>query len=173
MTGMWSPWYSHHDPPQPYGDQQTYHVAEQWLRGLDVEDWGCGYGWYKNIHTGGYLGVDGTAGYADVVQDLTQRRSQTPGLLLRHVLEHNWSWRDILRAADASCTDTLVIVTFTPPAEVTTQIGWNEQLRIPDLSLPHDQIAEVCPQWVDYVTDTQYRSERVYVRRHAQTVAQH
>ncbi len=167
MLGTWSPWYSHLDPPKPYGDQQTYHVAEQWLAGLDVEDWGCGYGWYRTIHTGGYLGVDGTPGYADIVTDLVNYRSETPGLLLRHVLDHNPLWLDILTNAAASCTHTLVVILFVPPTtdDTTQLVGWNRQLGVPDLALPHDTITDILPEWVDYRTDTQHGVERVYVRR--------
>lgn len=167
-TGRWQHWYGDGSaPPRPYGDQTTYRIAEQWLGGLDTEDWGCGYGWFKQHHTGGYTGVDGTPGYADVVQDLTERRSETPGLLLRHVLDHEPRWLDVLTRAAQSCTHTLVVILFVPPTtdDTTMQVGWNAQLGVPDLALPHDTVADICRQWVDYVTDTQYRTERVYVRR--------
>jgi hypothetical protein len=167
MTGRWSPWYNQPDPPRPYGDTTTYRIAEQWLAGLPVEDWGCGYGWYKTIHDGDYLGIDGTPGYADIVTDLVTYRSETPGLLLRHVLDHNVDWYDILTNAADSCTHTLVVILFVPPTrdDTTTLIGWNRQLGVPDLALPHDTIADYCPEWVDYRTDTQHGTERVYVRR--------
>lgn len=166
-ANRWAPWYGTGAPPRPYGDETTYRIAEQWLAGLDVEDWGCGFGWFRHHHAGGYLGVDGTPGYADVVADLTGYRSDTPGLLLRHVLDHEPRWQDVLANAVASCTHTLVLVTFVPPTDDDTccQVGWNEQLQVPDLALPHDTLADVFDHWADYRTESQYGVERVYVRR--------
>ena len=165
--GKWSPWYSQPGPPQPYGGTTTYTVAEQWLAGLDTEDWGCGYGWFKTVHRGGYLGVDGTPGHADVVADLVTYRSETPGLLIRHVLDHEPRWQDVLANAVASCTDTLVLVLFVPPRDDDTvmQVGWDTTIGVPDLALPHATLADVFDHWADYKTESQHGVERVYVRR--------
>jgi len=38
--------------PKAYGDDTTYALGADFLRGLSVEDWGCGLGWYRKIHTG-------------------------------------------------------------------------------------------------------------------------
>lgn len=163
-AGRWGKWYAD-GAPQPYADETTYRIAEQWLAGLDVEDWGCGYGWFRHHHRGGYLGVDGTAGFADVVADLTEYRSETPGLLLRHVLEHDTDWPKILDNAAASATEVLVVVVFTPKSDVCEQVGWTDDLGVPDLTIPHQELTAVCPEWVTYRTESQYQTERVYVRR--------
>jgi hypothetical protein len=115
MLNRWDPWYSSSDPPpREYGPTETYELAEEFLRGLDVEDWGCGLGKFRDFHSGGYVGVDGTlSDYCDEHADLTEFTSITPGLLLRHVLEHNVEWRKILDNALASYTHRLVIVLFT------------------------------------------------------------
>ena len=88
MLGRWAPWYSR-GHRQSYGPTNTYYVAQEWLAGLSVEDWGCGYARFKEFHKGPYKGVDGTAGWADHIADLTTYRSDVEGILLRHVLDHN------------------------------------------------------------------------------------
>jgi hypothetical protein len=118
----------------------VYDIGAGFLHGLAVEDWGCGLGWYRTVHTGPYLGIDGTASrWADVVDDLATRRSSTPGLWLRGVLEHNVEWRAILANAVASATERLAISVFTPEGDG-RQIGWTEQLGVPDLALPWQDI---------------------------------
>lgn len=126
--------------PKPYGDEQSYRLAAKFLSGLTVEDWGCGYGWFRGLHDGPYTGVDGAGGHCDVVADLRFYRSQVEGVLLRHVLEHNPDWRLVLEGAVASFTKRLCVVLFTP------NTGREEVLRvnrrgIPDLALDRGEVA--------------------------------
>lgn len=145
MLGRWAPWYSskqrlaHH-----YGPPTTYVVAEEWLAGLSVEDWGCGYAQFKGFHQGGYWGVDGTPGWCDEVADLTiPLRGKAPeGLLLRHVLEHNTEWRMILRNAVDSFQKRMVLVVFTPDSggREEKKLAHVDEVNVDDLSLPFQEI---------------------------------
>jgi len=60
--------------------------------------------------------VDGSQNnYADVCPvELSQRCSNTDGLLLRHVLEHNENWKVVLENAIRCCKRRLVIDLFIP-----------------------------------------------------------
>lgn len=138
----WAPWYASDSPQTPYGGDLTYELSEQWLAGLDVEDWGCGLGWFRRHHRGGYVGVDGTdSPWCDVRADLTVYRSSTPGLLLRHVLEHNVEWEAVLDNAFASFSERLCIVLFTPLADVTTVLVDDVAgLGVPDVAFRLDDL---------------------------------
>src|SRR5438105_15608245 len=95
--------YRDQENPLQDGAEVTYEVAAEWLKGLDVEDWGCGLAWFRRYATGRYLGIDGSESrFCDRTADLTKYVSNTPGLLLRHVLEHNYNWPAILDNAVAS-----------------------------------------------------------------------
>lgn len=168
MLNKWEQWYKNLDGPQAYGSTETYVLAEEYLRGLHVEDWGCGKGFFKSIHNGDYVGVDGTETiFSDVVADLRTYTSTTEGLLMRHVLEHNFDWAAILNNAVESFTDKMVLVLFTPMANKTHQIAWNTGVEVPDMSFSHEDIMARIPdgmdvRWEDFATDTQYKTERVY-----------
>lgn len=137
-VGKWAPWYEGARWQLPYADTVTYGMAADFLAGLPVEDWGCGYAFFKRLHLGPYVGVDGTANqFVDVVDDLETRVSETPGLLLRHVLEHNPRWPLVLQNAIRSASRRLVIVTFTPDSEDGARIGWTDELGVPDIAIPH------------------------------------
>jgi len=141
-VGRWTPWYAGATEQTAYADTATYAMAAEFLDGLAVEDWGCGLGWFARYHRGPYLGVDGTASpWCDEVDDLVTRRSDTPGLLLRHVLEHNVDWRAVLGNAVASATKRLVIVTFIPSGDG-EQVGFTPELGVPDIAVPHAAIDE-------------------------------
>lgn len=136
MLDRWAPWYD--TLPEggiQYADGRTYEIVAKFLGGLDVEDWGCGLAAYREFHGGGYKGVDGTlTEYCDVQADLTEYRSTTPALLLRHVLEHNLGWRRVLDNAIASFTKRMVIVLFTPPQDATRILAADVGgLGVPDI----------------------------------------
>lgn len=171
----WAPWYAAgaaDDSATRYTDSVTYEMAADWLEGLDVEDWGAGYAWYRRYHRGGtYVAIDGTPGFCDVVADLTTYRSTTDGLMMRHVLEHDWGWRDILRNAIASCVKRMVLVTFIPnPGREEQQVGFTDELGVPDIAIPHHVIRAAFRGWrvdktyVDTMTafggETVWRAER-------------
>ena len=148
MLGKWDPWYKtgQRNPNVSYGPPDTYKMAAAWLKGLSIEDWGCGYAQFKEFHEGGrYIGVDGTAGWADRVADLRhyQPISKPEGILLRHVLEHNPEWRAILANAVSSFTKRMVLVVFTPDSGTPGKdkpLAHVDAVNVDDLALPHAEI---------------------------------
>jgi hypothetical protein len=107
--------------PWHYGNDDTsYFRAGAYLSGPGlVEDWGCGTTYARRFIGAPYRGVDGIAssfleGKMSRVS-LSEYRSRVPKILMRHVLEHNWDWRDILRNMVGSFTDRAVLVLFLRP----------------------------------------------------------
>lgn len=127
--GAWDSQHGALDEPLLYGST-TYEIAAALLADcLLVEDWGCGGGGFKHYRADGYVGVDSSLSPCrDVEADLGDYRTVTPGILIRHVLEHNDRWPLILANALASFTQRLVIVLFTPFDTVETTV----LLREPD-----------------------------------------
>lgn len=142
MLGRWDPWYrTGHQAC--YGPADTYRIAEEWLGGLHVEDWGCGYAQFREFHRGPYVGIDGTKGWADIVADLRQIAPHaTPGLMMRHVLEHNPDWRRILAGAVGCFTKRMVLVVFTPDSGGNDEkvLAHVDAVNVDDLALPHQEI---------------------------------
>lgn len=164
MAGLWS----FPDEQFPYGDETTYAKAAEFLHGCAViEDWGCATAYFKRFINGAkYIGVDGSASkFCDIVGDLGLYRSQADGILLRHVVEHNYDWKRILQNAVASFTKRLVVVIFTPFGSETKQIATNWS-DIPDLSFCKEELVE-CFEGLPYTeesfkTATQYGVEHVF-----------
>jgi hypothetical protein len=147
-----------------YGaDDLSYRKAAQFLDGGPVEDWGCGTAYARQFFTHPYTGVDGTADFCDVVADLRIYRSHTYGILLRHVLEHNFEWRRILENALASC-QRLALVIFTPFEETTRQIAWNQGVEVPDLSFRKQDLTECLPRYTEesFASRTGYNTETIF-----------
>jgi hypothetical protein len=136
--GKWDRWHALiGDEPAPFGLSVTYELGAQWLAGCDrIEDWGCGRGWLSRlIPPDRYCGIDGSrTPFADVIADLAVYRSTVPGVFIRHVLEHNRQWAEILDNALASATERLFVAIFTPLAERTLQIAFASDLGVPDIS---------------------------------------
>lgn len=78
--------------------------------------------------------------FADRIADLETYRTTCEGLLLRHVLEHNYRWRDILDNALVSFTRRLVLILFTPLAESEAELARCGLTGVPDLSLPETEL---------------------------------
>jgi len=178
MRHLWDGLYQGPAPPFIQQDNDlTYQLAAEWLDHLSwrVEDWGGGRGRAgKFFHHALYRVVDGSvtddALYPILAlpvmrADLQDYRSTVEGILLRHVLEHNHNWRQILANAVASFTRRMVIVIFTPFAKTTTQIATN-WADIPDLSFNKDELLISLRRWLvkeeSVVTDTQYKEETVF-----------
>lgn len=171
-VGKWDQWYAGLDPdePQPYGDTTTYDIAEGFLAGLDVEDWGCGKGYFRTVHHGGYLGIDGSqTPFADKIVNLCAYKSATEGILLRHVIEHNDAWEFILVNALMSAEKRIVLVLFTPMVDSITIIARPADIGVPDIAFPHETMMGFFDNfnwtatWEDHATATQYGTERVYL----------
>lgn len=172
-VGRWAPWYSTMTPADAaamYGQDagKVFALAADFLDGLAVEDWGCGFATFRSFHRGPYTGVDGTEGFCDVVDDLATRRSRTPGLLMRAVLEHNEDWPAVLRNAVASAQERLVIATFIPdPGLEPVHVGFTPELGVPDIAIPHAAIGKALRRWtvekVTVPTATAYAEETVWL----------
>lgn len=119
MIGRWD--YSQGAPA--YGTEVSYRVPAAFLDGCGsvIEDWGCGGAAARRFFTQSrYVGIDGSGPYADVVHDLREpRATDASGILLRHVLEHNFSWPDILWNAAESGAGRIAIVCFLEPRPFT------------------------------------------------------
>lgn len=174
-VGKWAPWYSTLSTASAgdlYGRDaaRVFTIAADFLDGLPTEDWGCGFASYRAFHRGDYLGVDGTPGFCDVVDDLVTRKTRTPGLLMRAVLEHNDEWRKLLANAVRSATERLVIATFIPdPGPEPVQVGFTPELGVPDIAIPHAAIDRALARWdvevAEVETATAYGSETVWLAR--------
>jgi len=140
--GKWDGWYSRLQLAQRgtmYGNATTYYMAAAFLTGCAaIEDWGCGAGGFERFCPGNYIGVDGSqTPYADKIVELTTYRSDIDGILLRHVLEHNYNWPKIVEGAVRSFRKKLCIILFTPFSDTTREIAHNrvKGIDVPDLAL--------------------------------------
>ena len=170
--GKWDGWYKDlevTDTGVKYGDRTTYLMAGAFLADCEeVEDWGCGRGGFRQYCTGRYVGIDGSqTPYADKVVELGAYRSSVDGVLLRHVVEHNYDWPAVLEAAVASFRRKLCLVIFTPFGDTTRELLYHKKIDVPDLSLaPKDIEAHFSGlKWRlfrDIPCKSQYSIEHVY-----------
>jgi hypothetical protein len=182
-VGKWDPWYRGVTQPERYGDETSYRAAADWLRDCDrIADWGCGKGGFSTfVPPEKYLGFDGSATpFVQAVVDLADFHCPTEGILLRHVVEHDLRWRDILANASASFTKRMMVVLFTPILEpvdgldpVVDCIG-SETVgphQVPNLSFSRNAIwdavgydllvnIEVVPSATQFGSETLFRFER-------------
>lgn len=145
MLGKWDGWYKNVKQRTSfrYGNTVTYQLAEDFLSGLSVEDWGCGTGAFKRLHKGRYTGIDGSkTPFVDVVSDLRTYKSNVDGIMMRHVLEHNYDWGNILNNATISFTKRFCLVLFTPFTDKTKVIAQNKKfgVDVPDISFNKNDI---------------------------------
>lgn len=177
-VGKWDRWYDGVtlDEPQTYGDDATYRMGAEFLRGCDpIYDLGCGKGgFWSTLHAMGLnnmvLGVDGSqTPFAGRIVDLTTFADRpAPGVFMRHVLEHNYEWEKILRNAVQLFTGRMVLVLFTPLQPETKQIAWNEDPGVPDIGFAAADIERLLEDHGlsytrgTYRTGTQYGEETVF-----------
>lgn len=168
--GRWATRYDQNDAQEPYGDTVTYLMAAEHLQGLAIEDWGCGVGWFRRFHDGPYIGVDGTkTQWSDVVDDLVTRVSETPGLMMRHVLEHNEEWPSVLSNAVLSAQERLVIVTFIPSGSGEVLSRYPAMGDVPNIAIPHSAIDDALNEagWTfeksTFATETQFGTESIWL----------
>lgn len=145
MLGKWDWWYKNVKKMTSfrYGNTVTYQLAEDFLKNLSVEDWGSGTGAFKRIHRGGYLGVDGSkTPFVDIIADLRNYKSSVDGIMIRHVLEHNYDWEKVLDNAISSFKRRFCLVLFTPFSNKTKVIGQNKKygVDVPDISFSKNAI---------------------------------
>lgn len=148
--------------PESYGDNTTYVFGAEFLSDCEsVEDWGCGRGWARQFfsdvsYVGVDMGVDGQVTdnpFADKLVDLTQYTSDVDGILLRHVLEHNYEWRKILANALASAKKKVYVVTYTEFHDEQETL-W-EYKGIPTLRLPWEEFRTLTHPWSLFRTEVE------------------
>jgi hypothetical protein len=143
MPGLLGKW-KHYEK---YGVEESYQKGMDWLEPCSmVEDWGCGPAYAKNFRTGSYRGIDGTDGFCDVVADLTHYTSFTPGLFMRHVLEHNEEWEKVLTNALKSFTERMALIFFLPWGKETRVLKY--QGEIPDIQFNKDDVLKFIKPYV-------------------------
>ncbi len=152
--GLWVEHYATR-PQQPYDDPASYLWGAEYLAGCrTVEDWGCGYGWFRrtlrDYSSATCRNLDGSASeFTDAVVDLRVYRSTVEGIFLRGVLEHNHDWQPILRHALASFTHRMMLVCFTPFSGVTENL-YNFEFpaggTVPVLALSHAELTAIIQQ---------------------------
>ncbi len=127
---------------QTYGSGETYELGAAWLESCAlVEDWGCGKGWLGTlIPPERYRAIDAASPFANVQADLADYRSKVEGVFMRHVLEHNFRWPQILGNALDSFTKRMVLVVFTPLVDETKEIKWHEPPGVPDIAFRLDDL---------------------------------
>lgn len=166
--GKWERWYAIAEEPAAYGSEETYKLGAEFLKDCPlVEDWGCGLGWMRQFIPGEYVGIDGSKSpYVDKVVDLATYRSQTPGLFMRHVLEHDYRWRQILQNAVDSFTHRTVLVIFTPLQDETQTLNFAEDPGVPDIGFCLEDLAEFFTGTIwrheTLETSTQYGTETIF-----------
>src|SRR3972149_7705287 len=152
-----------------YGDGITYKKGMAFLDAYGtIEDWGCGTAYAKNfVKKSKYVGIDGSqSNFTDKVVDLREYTSKTDCIFMRDVLEHNHGWKKILANAVNSFTKRMVLIIFTPFADVTQQIATNYCPNVPDISFRKEDLTEFFNQFSyteeSLEADTQYKTEHIF-----------
>lgn len=173
-VGKWDRWFGLlGDDPEPFGLTETYALAAAWVTPCEwVADWGCGKGWMRrHIEPGRYHGVDGSRSpFADEIADLADYHQEAPGIVLRHVLEHDYRWEMILANACACFMQRLVLVVFTPLVGSTREIAFAPDPGVPDIAFSLADIGrhlDPFEWWHETLTTaSQYGTETIfYVER--------
>lgn len=178
-TNKWNSWYKNlSSVPSEfyYGNTITYQKAANFLKPCQtVEDWGVGAGGFL-LYRPDAIGVDGsTTAFAQKQNvDLKHYTSFCDGINIRHVLEHNYSWEDILKNAITSAKTRVAITVFTPFSETEETIEITHNLihgvDVPDLSLSRNKFIEIIysarPKRVHHEslkTQTGYGMEEIFL----------
>ncbi len=177
-VGLWNRAYRQGGPRRMYSDDRTARMGARFLNAADiheVEDWGCGWGGFKD-HLAPhqkYIGIDGSkTPCAARIVDLEEYTSRVDGIFLRHVLDHNFAWEQILENAIGSFVKRMVVVLFTPFGEKTRILReypeWGGTTRtMIDMSFRRQDLTrhfgELLWSSVDNIeTPTQYGVEHVF-----------
>ncbi|MBL8848895.1 MAG: glycosyltransferase family 2 protein [Planctomycetaceae bacterium] len=177
--GLWEPTYRE-GRPFPYGNERSYRIGAEFLQNCrTVEDWGCGCQWFRRVMQQVQpavvvTGVDGSAGFCDRTADLANYRpaERPEGIFIRHVLEHDYNWRNILESALASFGQRMCLVCFTPLSDeqrLLSEFQFPTGGSCPYLSLPRTELADILDKHqVKYSIETlpspgtEYGEETIY-----------
>lgn len=144
--GLWE--YKHRTDEIRYGSELTYRKAAEFLDGCGpvVEDWGCGGAYARKFFMKSrYVGLDGSEGRADRIVDLRDWTSAADGIMIRHILEHNYDWPLIVAGAIRSFQKKLVIVFFMEPQRFTRN-AFNQPNGVPNLVIGTDLLMSHFPK---------------------------
>jgi hypothetical protein len=144
-VGKWDGWYANlsvsNQGPVLYANAVTYLMAAAFLADVDeVEDWGCGGGGFRRFCLSPrYIGLDGSrTPFADKIVDLCTYSSKVPGIMMRHLLEHNYDWEKILISAVRSFEQKFCLRFFLSGAktsrDISTGLRWKLIENIPTQS---------------------------------------
>lgn len=169
MLGKWNAFYAGVEKPFPYGDVTTYKKAIDFLEdGCEIiHDWGCGAGFAGTlVKKAQYVGIDGSwSRMAHVIADLREFRNEVDGILMRHILEHNFDWKLVLENALASFKKKFVLILFTPFVEATREIAMNE-IGVPDMAFRKEDLTGLLKPFrfteESLKTNTQYGVEHIF-----------
>lgn len=125
--------------PTRYGNDDTsYKLAAEFLDAVpgEVRDWGCGTCYAQQFIKSPYQGMDGCdSEFCDFHVDLALFKTSTPKALMRHVLEHNWDWKEILENMLNCFTIRAVLILFIPLAHEEENLSLNGDFNWPTLAL--------------------------------------
>lgn len=167
MDGIWT--YALGETRRYGTSDDPYRRAMEFLAPVKgtIADWGCGAAYAKRFcPPGRYFGIDGAPGKADLVTDLLGYREPSGGILLRHVLEHNFPWRVILNNALGAFQERMVLGIFTPWQEVTRVLAMTST-GAPDIGFRKRDLT-ACFAHLPYTEEiflghTQYGSETLFL----------
>ncbi|MGH7348947.1 MAG: methyltransferase domain-containing protein [Candidatus Rokuibacteriota bacterium] len=153
-----------------YGADTTYEKGIAFLDrpGAAIEDWGCGTTYARKFVTRGtYIGIDGSpVESTDKVVDLRQYRSEADCILMRHVLEHNTQWRDILTNAVNSFQKRMALIIFTPFVEETRSIDVDRWSGVPTIAFRKQDLTDLfqhLPYTEEHLTtETEFKVEHIF-----------
>jgi len=179
--GRWNTVYTPDGERKMYDGDQSSHIGANFLNDPDVntiEDWGCGWGGFQTLvapHQE-YIGVDGShTPYAAKIVDLETYTSDSDGIFMRAVLEHNPGWENILKNAMRSFKKKMVLILFTPFQEQTQVIkeydNWmGTGQTMVDIGFEKTDITKHFEgfKWTDksMFTATQYGVEYIFLIEH-------
>lgn len=158
-----------------YGETHTYKLGYEFLKDCNnIEDWGCGTGGFKRmiepIDNITYTGIDGSnTPFLDIKADLTKYTSSTDGIFMRHILEHNYEWKEILINACNSFTKKMCLILFTNFVDNTTEIAHNLKhgVDVPDMAFSKKELLDVFDNLnikykvETFTTNTGYKIEHI------------
>lgn len=177
--GKWDSWYANLNKSKPSNvhDDTTLKMATSFFNNTSlVEDWGCGNGQFYQFRPQGYRGVDGSkTPYADEIADLVKYRTHAPGILLKHVIEHNFEWDKILENALHSFTERMCLIVHTPVRDSGVQVMKlaDNPNGVPDLSFTRETLMSIIKKFPQITTveekivktKTNYNVEHVFFLR--------
>lgn len=157
-----------------YGTDHTYIKAAEWFAEVGglVADWGGGRGHFlQHLPVNcAYKLIDGTfqeipeLRLCDIyeIADLKTYRGKSKNILLRHVLEMTYDWREVLENAVECFEKRMVVITFTPPKNIT--YVHTHHLTWPCHHFNHDE--DLIPRMMPYIKKIEAvrttQPERVY-----------